>query len=336
MIRSSLLFLLLLQLTVTAQTIQNTPWQQVVPSDGLPEEVRIQKANNNLDLAYYNDRYFLAFRTAPSHFASSKTKLYVISSEDLTTWKFEKEIHLKNDIREPRFIVYNNTLFLYYFEGGRKPWKFEPQHLYMSCKELNGQWSGSHRTALDGYIPWRLREHNGLIYMSAYYGKNAYNKDSVDLRLFTSSNGKEFSPISEAPQMSPLVSKDEIKRRIVENVLSDYKKYGFGRLAVELKGENKFIGFTGLKYLSDMDEVDLGYRFMKEYWGKGIATESARACVKLGFESLGLNKMIAMVLPENKGSIRVLEKLNFQYEKEIIEDNQLAKLYSLNKNTASK
>jgi len=133
-----------------------------------------------------------------------------------------------------------------------------------------------------------------------------------------------------------IVSKDEIKRRIVENVLGDYEKYGFGRLAVELKGENKFIGFTGLKYLDDMDEVDLGYRFMKEYWGKGIATESARACVKLGFESLGLNKMIAMVLPENKGSIRVLEKINFQYEKEIIEDNQLAKLYSLNKDTASK
>ena len=131
-----------------------------------------------------------------------------------------------------------------------------------------------------------------------------------------------------------VVSKEEIERRIVENVFGDYEKHGFGRLAVELKEENKFIGFTGLKYLEDMAEVDLGYRFMKEYWGKGIATESAQACVDLGFNTLGLERMIAMVLPENKGSIRVLEKLDFVYEKEIVEDNQLAKVYSLIKEKA--
>lgn len=126
-----------------------------------------------------------------------------------------------------------------------------------------------------------------------------------------------------------VVSKKEIERRIVEDVFGDYQKHGYGRLAVELKEENKFIGFTGLKYLEDMKEVDLGYRFMKEYWGKGIATESARACVDLGFNSLGLNRMIAMVLPENSGSIRVLEKLHFNYEKEIMEEDLLVKLYSL-------
>lgn len=133
-----------------------------------------------------------------------------------------------------------------------------------------------------------------------------------------------------------VVSKKEIERRIIENVFGDYEKYGFGRLAVELKEENKFIGFTGLKYLKEMDEVDLGYRFMKEYWGKGIATESARPCVNLGFEMLKLNKIIAMTFPENKGSIRVLEKLNFEYEKDIMEDNLLVKLYALIKETAPK
>lgn len=126
-----------------------------------------------------------------------------------------------------------------------------------------------------------------------------------------------------------IVSKKEIERRIIENVLGDYEKHGFGRLVVELKGENTFIGFTGLKYLEDMNEVDLGYRFIRKYWGKGIATESAKACLKLGFETLELNKIIAMVLPENINSIRVLEKLNFEYKKDIIENNQVAKLYSL-------
>lgn len=128
-----------------------------------------------------------------------------------------------------------------------------------------------------------------------------------------------------------VVSKEEIERRIVENVIGDYEKHGFGRLAVELKEERKFIGFTGLKYLEDLEEVDLGYRFMKRYWGKGIATESAKACVHLGFETLALNRMIAMVLPENAGSIRVLEKLDFEYEKDILEDDLLAKVYTLTK-----
>ena len=128
-----------------------------------------------------------------------------------------------------------------------------------------------------------------------------------------------------------IVSKKEIERRIVEDVLGDYNKYGFGRFAVELKGENKFIGFTGLKYLPDLDEVDLGYRFMKKYWGKGLATESAKACIKFGFEDLELDKIIALVLPENIASIRVLEKSGFEYEKEIIEEMQKAKLYSVYK-----
>ena len=130
-----------------------------------------------------------------------------------------------------------------------------------------------------------------------------------------------------------VVSKKEIERRIVEDVLGDYVKHGFGRLAVELKGENKFIGFTGLKYLEDMNEVDLGYRFMKEYWGIGIATESAMASVKYGFDTLGLKRIIAMALPENEASIRVLEKLNFRFEEEIEEDTQRVNLYSLMKQT---
>lgn len=126
-----------------------------------------------------------------------------------------------------------------------------------------------------------------------------------------------------------VVSREEIERRITENVLGDYKRYGYGRLAVEWKENGQFIGFTGLKYLEDLDEVDLGYRFLKEYWGKGIATESAQASIQLGLGPLGLTRIIATVLPENIGSIRVLEKLGFTYEKDILEDGLLARFYVL-------
>ena len=126
-----------------------------------------------------------------------------------------------------------------------------------------------------------------------------------------------------------VVSKQEIERRIVENVFGDYQKHGYGRLAVELKEERKFIGFTGLKYIENLKEVELGYRFMRDYWGKGIATETGRACIDLGFNTLDLSKIIAMVLPENEGSIHVLDKLSFKYEKQIIEDDLFFHIYSL-------
>lgn len=131
-----------------------------------------------------------------------------------------------------------------------------------------------------------------------------------------------------------VVSRAEIERRITENVLGDYKKYGFGRLAVEWKATRQFIGFTGLKYLDDLDEVDLGYRFLKAYWGKGIATESAQVCVQYGFERLQLQRIIAMALPENKASIHVLKKLGFTYEKEIEEEGLLAQQYVLHNEQA--
>lgn len=128
-----------------------------------------------------------------------------------------------------------------------------------------------------------------------------------------------------------VVSKQEVERRIVENVIGDYTKYGYGRLAVEWKADKKFIGFTGLKYLEDMKEVDLGYRFVQAYWGRGIATEAGRASVKLGFEALGLSKIIALVLPENTGSTRVLEKLHFKYESDYVEEDLVAQLFALHK-----
>ena len=196
------LLLLLFFSGINAQKIENTEWEKVIPSDGIPENINIQKGNNNLDLVFYENEYYLAFRTAPNHFASKKAQVIVLSSKDLESWEFEKEIHLNSDLREPRFAVYKNTLFLYFFEGGKKFWKFEPQHLYVTYKDEKGKWTENERLSnLDGYVPWRLRVHEGLLYLSAYYGKNAYNSDPVELRLFTSENGMDFKPISKEPQI---------------------------------------------------------------------------------------------------------------------------------------
>jgi len=126
-----------------------------------------------------------------------------------------------------------------------------------------------------------------------------------------------------------VVSREEIERRIKENVFGDYQKHGYGRMAVELKGGEKFIGFSGLKYYEELDEVELGFRFFTRHWGKGFATESGRACVEYGFDQLKLKRIVALILPENAGSIRVVEKLGFRYEKEFMEEDMLVHQYVL-------
>lgn len=126
-----------------------------------------------------------------------------------------------------------------------------------------------------------------------------------------------------------VVGKEEIRRRIQEDVLGDYAKYGYGRMAVVLKETEEFIGFCGLKYLEDYEEVDLGYRLMSQYWGRGYATEACQVCLDYGFGQLGLYKIIAMVLPQNKASIRVLDKLGFQFQRDIVEGEDMALLYAV-------
>jgi RimJ/RimL family protein N-acetyltransferase len=102
---------------------------------------------------------------------------------------------------------------------------------------------------------------------------------------------------------------------ITEIWFSDYEKYGYGRWAVIYKPNNKVIGFAGLKYLSEFDETDIGFRFLPEYWNKGIATEASKPIIEYGFKNLGLKRIIGVAMPDNIGSCRVLEKIGLRFYK---------------------
>ncbi|MEQ9187625.1 MAG: GNAT family N-acetyltransferase [Cryomorphaceae bacterium] len=121
----------------------------------------------------------------------------------------------------------------------------------------------------------------------------------------------------------------QVERAIVEGPLEDYKKYGFGRMAIELKEERQFIGFTGLKYIADLGRVDLGYRLARECWGQGFATESGIASLRFGFIDLDLEEIIATILPANSSSANVLTKLAFILEEELIMHGIPQQLFSL-------
>jgi hypothetical protein len=180
-----------------------TPLKNLTRDGKLPERVVRQHSNNNLDLAYYKGRYYWAFRTAPTHFASKKTVLYVVSSADRETWEYETEFNYQKDIREPRFVVYKDSLMMYFFIGGDKKFKFEPQEIRVTKTTGNKGWTNAYNVGLDGYVPWRLRVRNDSIYLSAYYGKNLYNKKhKSDLRIFKSADGNHWNTLTDSPQIN--------------------------------------------------------------------------------------------------------------------------------------
>jgi RimJ/RimL family protein N-acetyltransferase len=128
----------------------------------------------------------------------------------------------------------------------------------------------------------------------------------------------EFSSDLEVQKYTGDVTLETVEeaKDIIKNVwFSDYKKYGYGRWAVVYKPENKVIGFAGLKYLPELNETDIGYRFLPKYWGKGIATEVSREIIKYGFEILKLDRIIGITMPKNIASYKVLEKIGMNFYK---------------------
>lgn len=106
----------------------------------------------------------------------------------------------------------------------------------------------------------------------------------------------------------------EQARGVLEkNILPQYALYNHGRWAVHLKKDMSFIGWCGLKYRPELNEIDLGYRFAKKFWGYGYATEAAFASIKYGFEKLNLTRIVGRAEPGNIGSVKVLQKCGMQY-----------------------
>lgn len=99
----------------------------------------------------------------------------------------------------------------------------------------------------------------------------------------------------------------EARRRLRE--YPDYRRHGYGRWAIVHKADRMVVGFNGLKYLDELGETDLGYRLAHRYWGRGLATESSLGVLRYGFDNLGLQRIVALVLPEHTASIRVLQKV---------------------------
>jgi hypothetical protein len=128
--------------------------------------------------------------------------MLVLSSPDLKNWVLEKVWFFGKDVREPRWTTINDSLYLYSFTGSKHMFSFNPEDLLVTSSSGNGVWEEMASTTLKGYVPWRVREKDGLLYMSAYYGKDLYKQHHKgDLRLFISKNGRSWTPLTSHPQI---------------------------------------------------------------------------------------------------------------------------------------
>ena len=96
--------------------------------------------------------------------------------------------------------------------------------------------------------------------------------------------------------------------------------HGFGMWMLREAVSQAVVGRAVLRHLDVefVDEVEVGYGFMPEYWGRGLATEIARECVRLGFEQLQLSSIVAVTTPANLASQRVMEKAGLAYDRDIL------------------
>ncbi len=141
--------------------------------------------------------------------------------------------------------------------------------------------------------------------------------DRLRLRMFRESDLDNLAALFADPDVMRYVGNGEpVDRAEAEkalaSIIAHWERHGFGRWAIEDKQTGEFVGYGGLRSLFGTPEVV--YHFATRHWGKGFATETARASLRWGFEQRGFQQIVAIAKPGNAASIHVMEKLGMQFE----------------------
>lgn len=134
---------------------------------------------------------------------------------------------------------------------------------------------------------------------------------------------------------NPVKEKGEIID-VINFIRQQYIDNGIGRWAIIDKKTKEFIGWTGLKYVTELTNnhknyYDLGYRLRRKYWGKGIATESAKASLDYAFDKLNAKEVYAMADSKNDGSNKILKKVGLSFIETFDIDNIEHNWYKITK-----
>ena len=123
---------------------------------------------------------------------------------------------------------------------------------------------------------------------------------------------------------------EEARKYIRQGPGRSYAEQGFGLYMVELKDDLEPIGMCGLLRRETLEDVDLGFAFLPQFWGQGYAYESTKAVLAHGKADFDLKRIVAVTASDNQAAIRLLEKLGLRFERTIrlADDQPEVKLFA--------
>jgi [ribosomal protein S5]-alanine N-acetyltransferase len=130
------------------------------------------------------------------------------------------------------------------------------------------------------------------------------------------------------PSQGVPISRENTEKTL-QSFLDHWQQRGYGVWAIFETHRSQMVGYCGLRYLESLNEVEVLYGLNRAYWGRGIATQAAKAAVLYGFNVANLDRIIAMALPDNFASRRVMKKAGLQDEKQIYIFNLDVLYYSI-------
>lgn len=141
------------------------------------------------------------------------------------------------------------------------------------------------------------------------------------LRGWRDSDLEPFAALNADPAVMrhfPALLRREESDAAAGRIRAAFARQGWGLWAVEVPGEAEFIGFVGLaspRFQAHFTPcVEIGWRLAAPFWGRGLASEGARAALEFGFAEVGLDEIVAMAVPSNRASLRVMEKIGMRYD----------------------
>ncbi len=108
---------------------------------------------------------------------------------------------------------------------------------------------------------------------------------------------------------------DDARAYILNGPVEMYERHGVGLYLTALKEGGAPIGVCGLIKRETLEDIDIGFAFLPEFWGRGYAVEAAAAVLAHGRDDLGLRRIVAITAQDNQSSIRLLEKIGLTFER---------------------
>jgi RimJ/RimL family protein N-acetyltransferase len=151
--------------------------------------------------------------------------------------------------------------------------------------------------------------------------QQAITTERLILRRWRDSDHEPFRQLNADPRVMdfmPAVLGPEATDRMLDRIGRHFDRHGFGLFAAELRQHKIFLGFIGLSVpnfeAAFTPAVEIGWRLAANHWGRGLATEGARAVLRHGFEVVGLPSVVSFTVPGNIRSRRVMEKLGMMHD----------------------